>query len=74
MSASPSPERCPLCGEHNACGMAAGAGSCWCFSTKVPADVLERVPQEARDKVCVCEACANGKRGGARTLRVARDG
>jgi hypothetical protein len=74
MSAAENPERCPLCGDQNACGMAAGEGSCWCFSTKIPADVLERVPAEARDKVCVCEACATGRRARQRPLRVARDG
>jgi len=41
---------------------------------KIPAEVLERVPSGARDKICVCEACASGKRRGDRSLRVARGG
>lgn len=54
--------RCPLCGEPNACGMAAGAETCWCMSTEIPASVLERIPPEAREQACVCAACAAGKR------------
>src|SRR6185295_7497090 len=62
------PKRCPLCGEGNACGMAAGQqGDCWCKSVKIPAEVLERVPAAARDRACVCERCATGTR---RALRV----
>jgi len=74
MSVPLDPRRCPLCGNPNACGAADGAGACWCSSTKIPAAVLERVPAEARDKSCVCEACASGKRSSDRPLRVARDG
>ena len=60
-------KRCPLCGEGNACGMAAGKGTCWCKALKIPAEVLERVPAEARDTACVCERCATGTK---RALRV----
>lgn len=35
MSPPPDPRQCPLCGRPNECGMAAGKGSCWCFSTPV---------------------------------------
>lgn len=54
------PSRCPLCNAPNTCGMEAGTGSCWCMSVKIPPDVLERVPAEARDRACVCAACAAG--------------
>jgi len=54
--------RCPLCGGDNACGVARGEGNCWCFTTPVPADVIERVPADLRDVACVCAACAAGKR------------
>jgi Cysteine-rich CWC len=57
------PRRCPLCGAENACGMAGGAGTCWCFTTSIPPKVLERVPAEARKRVCVCRACATDCRG-----------
>jgi hypothetical protein len=72
MSAPVDPRRCPLCREPNACGMADGGITCWCFATKIPADVLESVPPDSRDKVCVCEACATGKRARDKPLRIAR--
>lgn len=69
MTASPvDPRRCPLCKEGNACGMAEGAATCWCFSTPVPAEVIDRVPAEARDLACVCRACASGRRSPVETL------
>jgi hypothetical protein len=55
-------ERCPLCGERNDCGLAAGKGVCWCFTAAIPREVLERVPAEARGVACVCTACASGRR------------
>ena len=64
--------RCPLCGESNACGMAAGQESCWCFDVSIPAAVLEKIPEEARGVACVCEACARDRdRPGRRELTVA---
>jgi hypothetical protein len=50
--------RCALCGGPNDCGVALGKGECWCFSTAVPADVVARVADEERDRVCVCRRCA----------------
>ena len=67
MPATLDPRRCPLCGEGNACGMAAGQGDCWCKTLKIPPEVLERVPAAARDAACVCESCATGTK---RALRV----
>jgi hypothetical protein len=55
------PRRCPLCGGPNDCGIAAGASTCWCFSTDIPPDVRDRIPPEARDLACVCRACAERK-------------
>ena len=42
------PKRCPLCGETNECGRAAGKETCWCFSECMPRELLERVPESAR--------------------------
>jgi hypothetical protein len=50
---------CPLCGAPNACGVAAGNSDCWCFTTGVPTEVIDRIPAEERDRVCVCPACAS---------------
>lgn len=55
------PRRCPLCGGPNACGMAEGASTCWCFTVDIPSDVRARIPEAALDITCVCQACA-GKR------------
>jgi hypothetical protein len=56
---TPSPaSRCPICGNDNACGLAAGQTTCWCFEATIPADVLDRVPPEARDRSCICPTCA----------------
>jgi Cysteine-rich CWC len=57
--------RCPLCAGDNNCGAARGSGTCWCFTLRVPEDVLERVPPDLRDQVCVCERCASGRRSPA---------
>ncbi len=62
------PRRCPLCGDANECGMAEGARTCWCFTEGIAREVLERVPDEARDLACVCRACASGRRNPAKTL------
>jgi hypothetical protein len=52
------PARCPICERENACGMAAGAATCWCFSVEMPREVIDRVPAGARGVACVCRACA----------------
>ena len=62
MSPPPDPRQCPLCGRPNESGMARGKGSCWCFRTPVPAEVLEKLPGAARDRACVCQTCATGVR------------
>ena len=56
------PCRCPLCSHPNECGMVNGNGTCWCFSRPIPDHILERIPLEARDVACVCQACAFGHR------------
>jgi hypothetical protein len=73
MSASPvDPKRCPLCGDDNDCGAARGAATCWCFESKVPAEVLERVPAAAKGVACVCERCASGRNAGEQRVTLDR--
>ncbi|HTQ06291.1 MAG TPA: cysteine-rich CWC family protein [Polyangiaceae bacterium] len=74
MPAAPDPSRCPLCGAPNGCAVAAGGdgAACWCMSTTLPADVHARIPESARDKACVCAACARGTAETRRALRVER--
>lgn len=50
---------CPLCGLENACGMASGAESCWCFQKQIPAEVLASIPEKAIGRSCICQACAS---------------
>jgi hypothetical protein len=54
----PAQTRCPLCGGDNACQIAQGKSSCWCFSIEVPAEVRERVPPALEGVACICERCA----------------
>ena len=51
------PTRCPLCGESNECGMAAGRDECWCNNVTISKAALERLPEAARGVVCVCVRC-----------------
>jgi Cysteine-rich CWC len=52
------PKCCPLCGNANDCGMAAGKEKCWCFTAVISEAVIARVPQLARDLTCICARCA----------------
>jgi hypothetical protein len=47
-----------LCGGPNACGLEAGATTCWCFETRIPAAVLDTIPAEQRNRSCICQTCA----------------
>ncbi|HEY8119867.1 MAG TPA: cysteine-rich CWC family protein [Myxococcota bacterium] len=51
------PARCPLCAAPNACGMAAGEESCWCFEARLAPDALARIPEPARGVACICARC-----------------
>jgi hypothetical protein len=50
--------KCPLCGAENACGMANGGETCWCFDVQIAPATLERIPPGARGVACICKACA----------------
>ena len=60
----PDPALCPLCGAPNTCAMELARstgqppGPCWCTQVRFDADQLARVPAAARDKACLCPACA----------------
>jgi hypothetical protein len=62
MGSEPDPSRCPLCGGPNGCAVEAGgeAAACWCMQVEMGDEVLERVPEPARNRACVCAACARG--------------
>jgi hypothetical protein len=57
------PSVCPLCGQPNQCAMAQREGDsapvpCWCTNVVFTAELLQRIPEAARNKACVCQACA----------------
>jgi hypothetical protein len=57
--------RCPLCGGPNGCALSRGAmdpGPCWCARVSIPAELLARVPEDARGAACVCARCAGAAR------------
>ncbi|MEM1032869.1 MAG: cysteine-rich CWC family protein [Myxococcota bacterium] len=70
------PQRCPLCGDPNHCGVASGKGTCWCFArAPVSEEILSMVPGEARGVACVCARCAAKRPSKAhRTLLKILDG
>ncbi|HEX4343595.1 MAG TPA: cysteine-rich CWC family protein [Verrucomicrobiae bacterium] len=52
--------RCPLCGEVNDCQLCTSAvykGPCWCAKVKVPDELLAQIPEELRNRACVCRDC-----------------
>lgn len=63
-----SPSACPLCGQPNACAMAArapgeeAATPCWCTTVTFTAELLARVPVHAQRKACICQTCAQSER------------
>ena len=66
MSAVPlsQPDLCPLCGQPNQCAMeierATGVRQppCWCMEVDFTAELLAKVPQDAKNRACICAACA----------------
>ncbi|HEK1684832.1 MULTISPECIES: cysteine-rich CWC family protein [Pseudomonas] len=54
-------QRCPACGAANQCALAdprSATQACWCFSVSIDAAVLEALPDELRNKACLCPRCA----------------
>lgn len=54
------PAQCPLCGEANGCQFAstvAYKGPCWCAHVDMPHELLARVPENLRNRACICRSC-----------------
>jgi hypothetical protein len=55
---------CPLCGQPNGCAMEQRSGledapvPCWCTTLTFTEELLQRIPEVARRKACVCLRCA----------------
>ncbi|MEW6982447.1 cysteine-rich CWC family protein [Colwelliaceae bacterium 6471] len=57
------PYTCPLCKQQNECLNLSTADvdkACWCNdpTIKFPAELLQKVAEEAQGKACICKACA----------------
>ncbi|WP_300634268.1 cysteine-rich CWC family protein [Pseudomonas sp.] len=56
------PTLCPACGAVNGCTLAdprTAAQACWCFSVSIDPAVLQALPDELRNKACLCPRCAH---------------
>ena len=56
----PNPAQCPLCGAANACQLCSAAaykGQCWCVHEEISTELLARVPENFRNRACVCKNC-----------------
>ena len=54
------PNPCPLCGAANGCQLcspAAYKGPCWCVCVEMPEALLSRVPENFRNRACICRNC-----------------
>jgi prepilin-type N-terminal cleavage/methylation domain-containing protein/prepilin-type processing-associated H-X9-DG protein len=54
------PEKCPLCGASNDCQLCTNAaykGSCWCAHMEMPEQLLARVPENLKNRACICRRC-----------------
>ena len=56
------PAACPLCGETNECQLcspAAFKGRCWCADVEIADELFARVPEDFRNRACICRACVD---------------
>jgi prepilin-type processing-associated H-X9-DG protein/prepilin-type N-terminal cleavage/methylation domain-containing protein len=54
------PGQCPLCGTANGCQLCtadAHKGPCWCARVEMPDALLARVPENFRNRACICRDC-----------------
>jgi hypothetical protein len=53
-------DSCPLCGRANDCQLCTSntyKGPCWCARVEIPEALLAKVPEQSRNKVCICHNC-----------------
>lgn len=54
------PAACPLCGGANECQLCsphAFKGRCWCADVEIADELLARVPENFRNRACICRKC-----------------
>lgn len=52
---------CPVCGMSNRCTLAdprTADKPCWCFSVEIDPAALAALPDDLRNKACLCPRCA----------------
>jgi hypothetical protein len=57
----PDTQHCPACGAMNDCALAdpaSAARACWCYAVSIDPQVLAALPDEQRNKACLCPRCA----------------
>jgi len=58
------PKLCPLCAQDNACKNVScddtSKLTCWCQNPEIkfPPQLLQQVPEKAKNKACICQSCA----------------
>ncbi len=66
------PSQCPLCGAANECqrcSPAAHKGACWCARVEMPEALLARVPENFRNRACICHRCVEKFQNEAAPIR-----
>ncbi|HZL13647.1 MAG TPA: cysteine-rich CWC family protein [Verrucomicrobiae bacterium] len=66
------PNQCPLCGGANECQLcspAAYKGQCWCARVEIPEALLARVPENFRNRACLCLKCVEKFHGERLAIR-----
>jgi len=54
------PGLCPLCGGLNDCQLCSAPPAkapCWCTQVEIPAALIARVPENLRNRACICRPC-----------------
>ena len=66
------PSKCPLCGAANECQLCSPAthkGPCWCARVEMPEALLARVPENFRNRACICHRCVEKFQSEAAPIR-----
>lgn len=54
-------QHCPACGALNQCSLAdprRATQACWCYGVTIDPAVVQALPDELRNKACLCPRCA----------------
>jgi len=53
------PTVCPICGKSNQCERVKceSVENCWCSQIKFSQKLIDKVPEKAKRKACICREC-----------------